>query len=81
LGPARPIASWTTVDLNAALNLGTYFHSPGWQGLSLSLIALNVLNRDPPYVDASLAGVQVNYDAANASPLGRFVALSLKKKW
>jgi iron complex outermembrane receptor protein len=76
-----PIASWTTVDLNATLNPDAYFDSPGWRGVSLSLIVLNVLNRDPPYVMNSTAIYPVNYDPTNANPLGRFVALALRKKW
>jgi outer membrane receptor protein involved in Fe transport len=74
------VASWTTVDLNATIDADAYFQSAGWHGVSLSLIALNALNRDPPFVDA--AGLfRVNYDPSNASPLGRFLALTIKKKW
>jgi outer membrane receptor protein involved in Fe transport len=76
-----PIASWTTVDLNATLNPEAYFESPGWRGVSLSLIVLNVLNRDPPYVMNATAIYPVNFDPTNSNPLGRFVALALKKKW
>ncbi len=66
---------------NATLNPDAYFDSPGWHGVSLSLIVLNVLNRDPPYVMNSTALYPVNYDPTNANPLGRFVALALRKKW
>jgi iron complex outermembrane recepter protein len=74
------IASWTTVDLNATINADAYIQGAGWKGVSLSLTALNALNRNPPFVDASsLFGA--NFDPTNASPLGRFVALTVKKKW
>jgi iron complex outermembrane recepter protein len=74
------VASWTTLDLNATINPGAYFQATGWKGVSVSLIALNALNRTPPFVDA--AGLfNVNYDPSNANPLGRFVALTVKKKW
>ena len=74
------VASWTTVDLNATINADAYFQAIGWRGVSLSFTGLNVLNRNPPFVDAaSLFGA--NYDPSNASPLGRFVALTVKKKW
>jgi iron complex outermembrane receptor protein len=75
-----PVASWTTVDLNATINADAYFQAAGCKGVTLSVIALNALNRDPPFVDAA-ALFRVNYDASNASPLGRFVALTVKKKW
>lgn len=74
------VASWTTVDLNATINADAYLQGAGWKGVSLSLIALNALNRNPPFVDAASL-FHVNYDPSNASPLGRFVALTLKKKW
>lgn len=74
------VASWTTVDLNATINADAYFQAAGWKGVSLSLIALNALNRNPPFVDAGSL-FHANYDPSNASPLGRFVALTVKKKW
>jgi iron complex outermembrane receptor protein len=74
------IASWTTVDLNATINADAYIQGAGWKGVSLSLTALNALNRNPPFVDAaSLFGA--NFDPSNASPLGRFIALTVKRKW
>jgi iron complex outermembrane recepter protein len=74
------IASWTTVDLNATINADAYIQGAGWKGVSLSLTALNALNRNPPFVDAPSL-INVNFDPENASPLGRFVALTVKKKW
>jgi iron complex outermembrane receptor protein len=74
------VASWMTVDLNATANAGAYFLGAGWRGISVSLTALNALNRNPPFVDAASL-FHVNYDPSNASPLGRFVALTVKKKW
>ena len=80
--PGLPsIASWKTVDLNATINPAAYLQSTEWQGLSLSLIVLNALNRDPPYAVNGTSFYPVNYDPANANPLGRLVALALRKKW
>jgi outer membrane receptor protein involved in Fe transport len=75
-----PVASWTTVDLNATLNAGAYLQARAFNGVSLSLTALNAFNRNPPFVDAASL-FHVNYDPSNASPLGRSVALTVKKKW
>jgi iron complex outermembrane recepter protein len=80
VGAPSSIASWTTLDLDATINAGAYFRSVPWKGVSLSLIALNVLNRNPPYVNAPSL-VPVNYDATNANPLGRFVAIEVLKHW
>ena len=75
-----PVASWMTVDLNASINADTYLQGSAWKGVSLSLAALNALNRNPPFVNAP-SFLQVNYDPSNANPLGRFLALTVKKKW
>ena len=75
------IASWVTADLNATVNLDAYLQSRIWQGFSMSLVILNVLDRDPPYVMNATATYPVNYDPTNANALGRFVAIALRKKW
>jgi outer membrane receptor protein involved in Fe transport len=77
------IASWTTADLNATLNVETLFQSYGWRGLSFSIVLLNVFDRNPPFVATSIGGTgyPISYDSANANPLGRFIAVTLRKKW
>jgi outer membrane receptor protein involved in Fe transport len=74
--PAESVASWTTVDASVR-------YVPTlkgiWRGLSVSLSALNVLNRDPPFVSSDIQGL--NYDSSNASPLGRMITLQLSKEW
>jgi iron complex outermembrane receptor protein len=75
-----PIASWTTIDFNATLNADAFFPSRGWRGVSFSVIMLNALNRDPPFV-SNVAQYPVGYDSANANPVGRFIAVALRKKW
>jgi iron complex outermembrane receptor protein len=76
-----PIASWTTADLNATLNADALFQSSTWRGVSLSMILLNAFNREPPFV-ANLSAINtLSYDSANANPLGRVVAVAVRKKW
>jgi outer membrane receptor protein involved in Fe transport len=75
------VASWTTLDLNATVNLDSYFEPNVWHGVSLSVILLNLFDRNPPYATSAVATFPVTYDAANASALGRFVAVALRKKW
>ncbi|HUF07960.1 MAG TPA: TonB-dependent receptor [Rhodothermales bacterium] len=74
--PDRSVSSWTTVDLTVAYQL------PRDSGLlsntGLSFHAQNLLNEDPPFVDAF--GAQ-GYDSANATGLGRFVSLQVTKEW
>jgi outer membrane receptor protein involved in Fe transport len=74
--PAQGVASWTTVDASVR-------YAPplaGWaHGLSVNLAALNILNKDPPFVSSSIQGL--NYDSSNTNPLGRFITLQVAKQW
>jgi iron complex outermembrane recepter protein len=76
-----PVSSWTTVDLGARVHVDSYFSGSGWKGVTLGLNALNVLDRDPPYVNASLTSQPIHFDPTNATPLGRFVTIELRKRW
>lgn len=79
-GTPVPVASWATVDLAASYT----FASPmePLHGVSLTLSAINVADRDPPHIIGN-ANTQdiINYDGANANPLGRFVSLQVSKRW
>lgn len=76
VSPAENVASWTTIDASVR-------YAPTlkgiWRGLSVNLSALNVLNRDPPFVSSDIQGL--NYDSSNTSPLGRMITLQLSKDW
>lgn len=77
---AVDIDSWTTVDLSFAYRIGD--QSAQWlSGTTLSLFVTNVIGANPPetptYGSFKLAG----YDPANATPLGRIVALELRKRF
>jgi outer membrane receptor protein involved in Fe transport len=70
--PPRAIGSFTTVDLTA----GRRFEAGALRGFRVLLSAENVLDADPPFVD------RVNgfgFDAANANPFGRRVALEIRR--
>jgi outer membrane receptor protein involved in Fe transport len=75
--PAASVASWTTIDASVR-------YSPTlkglWSGFSLSLSALNVLNKEPPFVESSTFK-GLNYDSSNVSPLGRMITLQVSKEW
>jgi iron complex outermembrane receptor protein len=78
--PEQPVGSWITVD--AALKYAPIL--PGmFSGLRFSLAVINLFDRDPPRVltPETVAGVNLDYDAANTNPMGRFVSLSVSKKW
>jgi iron complex outermembrane receptor protein len=79
--PARPVDSWTTVDLQLA------FATPadgdrGWlANIGIALTAVNVFDEAPPLVNNTRGLVGVGYDPENATPLGRFVTLQVRKGW
>lgn len=76
-----PVSSWTTFDLGARLHVEEYLPGSAWRGVTLMASVLNAFDRAPPYVNSSSTLAQINYDPANANPLGRFVSLELRKKW
>jgi hypothetical protein len=80
VSPDQAVGSWTTVDvsLRYAPTL------PGvLSGLHFSLAAINIFDRNPPRVliPSTVVGQNLNYDSSNASPLGRFVSLSMSMEW
>jgi iron complex outermembrane recepter protein len=72
--PIRKIDSYTTVDLHAAYDFKG--HGGFFDGLSVGLDVQNALDQDPPFVN--LSG---GYDPQSASPMGRLIAVSLRKTW
>lgn len=72
----RRIKAWTTVDLRVAY--APTRESGALGGLSVSLVAKNLLDRAPPFYDATTGA---GYDGANADATGRFLALEISKRW
>ena len=75
IGLESGIDSWTTIDLNTKYS----FTNSVFDDLSLALSVTNLLDEDPPFVADPI--FNINIDGANASLLGRFVALQLNVKW
>jgi iron complex outermembrane recepter protein len=78
--PAQSVGSWTTMDASVRYSpsLSGFF-----SGLHFSLAAINLFNRNPPrvLVPPTVQGIYLDYDSSNASPLGRFISLSMNKEW
>ena len=75
---ARDVGAWTTVDLNLSMEFG----ASDWKLLEDVSVSLNVLNLfdTPPPATPTNAGFRLaGYDPTNASPLGRFLAVELRK--
>ncbi|MGQ9427363.1 TonB-dependent receptor plug domain-containing protein [Gilvimarinus sp. F26214L] len=76
------VSAFNTFDLRGGLTLGDP-EGEGWtDGLMLGLDVMNLLDEEPPYVNIA-PGVNGGggYDPTAATPVGRVVALSLRKKF
>lgn len=78
IATSKKTASFTTVD--ATLSYDTGQSAGAYSGLTFGLSAQNLLNREPPRYTAPVA-TWVPYDATNYSPIGRFVSVSVLKRW
>lgn len=76
--PSRPIGSFTTVDLNLMYETGSRPAIAGLRNLSIGLNVQNLFNTSPPFVNNPLG---IGYDPENADPRGRFISMSLSKRW
>ncbi len=77
--PEEPIDSWTTVDLQISYRIEENEPRSLFRNTQFSLNIQNLFDDDPPFVDAGDPDIQ--YDAANANPLGRFVSFRITKTW
>jgi hypothetical protein len=68
-----------SIDLSALYSVGA---GSVIGGLDIALTVSNILNSRPPYASPSGGeSYYVSYDSTNYSPVGRFVSLSLSKRW
>ncbi len=77
-GPDEPIDSWTTADFTFSYKTGAVNDRSLLNNTLLSLSVQNIFDEDPPFVQTTDG---LNYDTANASPLGRFWSVQLTKQW
>ncbi|MCD7100043.1 TonB-dependent receptor [Stenotrophomonas sp. MMGLT7] len=76
------ISSWTTWDLQLDYDLSRF--GGLFEDMRVSLYANNLFDRDPPFIDGGTATTDAladPYDAANATVLGRTLALTINKHW
>ena len=72
--PNRRIASYSTVD--AQLGYSTGEGRRWFENTEITLVATNLFNANPPFVNVSKG-----FDQANTQPIARLAAISLKKRW
>lgn len=78
--PTQSVDAWTTLDL--ALNLSPDMGGPFDGSITFGIDVRNALDEDPPYVNI---GPAVNggggFDPSAASPVGRVIAASVRKRF
>jgi len=77
MSSTRQIPTWTTIDATLKYLFNSE-HGP-LADASVLLSVTNLLDRAPPLVPNQVFGI--NFDGANANPLGRFVSIQLAKRW
>ncbi len=70
------VDSWITVDANLKYSFAST--SDAQDGTSLALNVQNLFDRDPPRV---VNRINTGFDPVNATPLGRFVSMTLTHRW
>lgn len=76
--PARPIASWTTMDAQCIFHL--HSSAGGWlDKTDLRLGVENFFDRMPPFLVNRVAAL--GYDQENGDLTGRVISVGIRKKW
>jgi outer membrane cobalamin receptor len=75
--PERPVAAWTTVDMQVSYDLNTLSDTV-LSGLRLSVSVQNLFGSRPPFLNNE---VGVAWDQENAQPFGRIGSVTLRKRW
>jgi iron complex outermembrane recepter protein len=83
--PTQDIASWTTEDLTLKVNIPSHA-SMLWRDLNLVLNIQNLADRRPPFLaipsgDIAIGRSAVPFDGTNASAVGRYVSIEIRKGW
>lgn len=78
--PNADIGAWTTVDANLSYEFDE--DSGVLSDMRIALSATNLFDRDPPFAfSPSFLQEGVFFDSTTASPLGRLVALTIRKRF
>jgi iron complex outermembrane receptor protein len=78
--PNVDISPRATIDVQVSYSTGENTGSI-LKNVTISASALNVFDTAPPFVSVPSLSNSAGYDPANASPLGRFLAIEIRKKW
>ncbi|AJP71285.1 hypothetical protein TS85_04950 [Sphingomonas hengshuiensis] len=74
--PVQRVSAYTTVDLTLGYDLSRL--DGVFNGLSVSVSAINLFDKDPPFAAVGLTQV---FDSTVSNPIGRLVAFSVRKRF
>jgi outer membrane receptor protein involved in Fe transport len=77
--PARPVASWTTLDVQLAYRFPDTVKGLG--GTRIAVSVSNLFDRPPPFVENFTGLSASGFDPEKASPIGRMISLQLVRRW
>jgi iron complex outermembrane receptor protein len=82
-GAIQKVSSYTTVDLGFNINVGESRPKDFFSGgFSLGIDIMNLFDRDPPYVNfAPTVNGSGGYDATASNPIGREIAVTVRKRF
>ncbi|KCZ48469.1 TonB-dependent receptor [Hyphomonas sp. CY54-11-8] len=78
---APRLSDWITVDASAVYSVPFTSRDSLLSGMTLRLSVTNLFDEDPPSAPVNTVLDVDGYDPTNASPLGRFVAFEISKKF
>jgi len=80
VAPNAEIDSWTTVDANLSYEFDE--NSGALSDMRIALSVTNLFDRDPPFAfSPSFLQEGIFFDSTTASPLGRLIALTIRKRF
>lgn len=80
-GTSRAVSSYTVVDGRVSYEFKQRFPTGFLAGVTVALDVQNLFDRDPPAIVAFEPFRDVGFDPTNANPMGRLVAVALRKAW
>ncbi len=77
---AESIDSWTTIDTTVSFDTRADFDASFLRNMRFQFSVRNLFDEDPPLTPPDLLGFGIpSYDPTNATPIGRFVSLDVRK--
>ncbi|MEO1017989.1 MAG: TonB-dependent receptor [Pseudomonadota bacterium] len=71
----------TTFDLSLTYRFASEHSASALNDLAIGVFLINAFDDDPPFAEAPIDTIGLNYDPTNASPVGRAIAFEISKQF